>query len=103
MQITQKPFRPLMQRATSISVGTTVTNTPLTVVGGMALRLVNSGTNSVSISFSTGADAGLTVANGHVLLPNTVEVMFFADDMTHINTIAGATGNTLSVSQGEGS
>ena len=106
MQITQKPFRPLVPRAPQTAVTTSVQNTlinPTLFPGSCALRLVNIGTAVIYFSFSTGADAGLTATNGHALLPNTSETFWFANDMTHINFVGSAAGSTLSISVGEGS
>lgn len=106
MQYTQKPFRPLVLRAPQTAVSTSIQSVqinPNSMVGGMALRIANIGTNVTYISFTSGADAGLTTANGIALLPNTVECFFFADDMTHVNIIGTATGNTVSITFGEGS
>jgi len=106
MQYTQKPFRPLVLRAPQTSVTTSIQSVqvnPNAMVGGMALRIANIGTNVTYISFTNGADAGLTASNGIALLPNTVECFFFADDMTHLNFIGDDAGNTLSITIGEGS
>mgnify|MGYP003332164225 FL=1 len=105
MQITQKPFRPLVLRAPQTAVTTSVQSVqvnPNAFPGSCALRLVNIGTAVISFSFSNGADAGLTATNGHALLPNTGETFWFSNDMTHINFVASATGSTLSISIGEG-
>lgn len=105
MQYTQKPFRPLVTREQRVAVDTTIQTIALNSLraGGTSVRVVNSGTNVTYMSITTGTDAGLTTANGFSLLPNTVECFWVSDEMTNVNFIGAASGNTVGVTVGEGS
>lgn len=70
-------------------------------LGTRALRLVNSGADTVFVSFTTGA-ATASVTTSFPMLPNSAEVMTFAVDVTHVNVIGLAASNTLYITSGEG-
>jgi hypothetical protein len=65
-----------------------------------SVRLVNVG--SQTIFWAYGTEAGLTVANGVPMLPNTVEVFMLPPNTQTISVIAAATGSTLYATVGDG-
>lgn len=78
------------------AVLTTVTQIALAgtpVAQETTLRLVVDGT--APISFCFGVAAGLTYANGMVLLPNTTTDFNLPEEVTQLSVIAAATGSTL--------
>lgn len=62
------------------------------------VRVVNSGSNSVFVSFDTTA----TTTQGMIMLPNTVESFTLPQACATISFIATATGNTVYVTTGDG-
>lgn len=73
-------------------------NTPL---GVRAVRIANIGTEVVFIELVESAAGVASAATGVPILPNTVEVMTFANDKTGVAVI-GAAGSTVYFTFGEG-
>lgn len=65
-----------------------------------SLRIVNSGANTVFIEISTAAQTA-SLTTSMPMLPNSVEV-FNAPWEAVVSAIAGATGNTLYITPGDG-
>ncbi len=88
----------------SLAVGTGTSNIAVTRngMGLQAVRLFNDGNEKIYVRFG---DSTVTaaVATGIPMLPNSIEVFSFQREQTHIAAIAGAPGNTLRVTTGEGS
>jgi hypothetical protein len=80
----------------------TLTMTQITGVNDINFRLVNSGANVIFLEFgAAGSSPVAALATSMPMLPNTVE-SFTGPPGTVIAVIAGATGNTLYVTPGEG-
>lgn len=74
---------------------------PNTAQGTRALRIVNSGTQTVFLDFVT--TTGTAVATTSMpMLSNTAEVFTFGNDITHVAAIAGGVGSTIYITPGEG-
>lgn len=88
---------------TNVAVLTTVASITVSPVsiGNRTVRLLNSGTNVIFVSFGD-TTATATLANSMPLLPNSAETFYFHNDWTTIATISAATGNTLYATMGEG-
>lgn len=69
--------------------------------GYQSVRIVNVGTQTVFIEFSTGAATASTSVD-MPMLPGTVEVFWLPKPITHVNAIAAATGSTIYCTVGEG-
>lgn len=70
-------------------------------VGNRSVRIANIGTQTVFLKF--GASGVTTTAGaGFPMLGNSVETFLIRADQTHVAAIAGATGNTIYVTLGEG-
>lgn len=95
------PFQP-QGASVNITVGVASAGAQVTsTVSAVQYRFVNSGANGIYWLAAQGALPTVTAANGIMMLPNTVEV-FTLPPNAFIATIAGATGNTLQVTPGEG-
>jgi hypothetical protein len=111
MQVAIRPFD-LITNSQNGGAGATVSLAVLTTsatvavspatVGTRTVRIFNSGTNIVFINFGP-STAIATLANSMPMLPNSVETFYFHNDWTLVAAIAGATGNTLYITAGEGS
>lgn len=111
MQVAVRPFD-LITTALNAKAGGTVNVAVLATVvtvaitpagiGTRSVRLFNSGTNVIFVNFGD-TTVTATVANSMPMLPNSVETFYFHNDWTTIAVIAGATGNTLYATMGEGS
>lgn len=64
------------------------------------IRVVNQGNDVTAWCF--GNQAGLTLNNGVLMLPNTVETFTLPAKVTQISVIGSAGGNTLRVHPGDG-
>lgn len=64
------------------------------------IRVVNQGTDVTAWCF--GAAAGLTLNNGVLMLPNTVETFTLPAGVSQISLIGSAGGNTFRVIAGDG-
>lgn len=82
----------------------TLTNTANAAGGGTeteaTIRVVNQGSDVTAFCF--GVQAGLLLANGIVMLPNTVETFTLPQGVTALSVIGSAGGNTLRVTSGDG-
>ena len=99
-----RAFRPQgINNTVNVAVTTTsqllaIPNTPL---GTRSLRIVNSGTQNIFLDFVT--TTGTSVATTSMpMLPGSIEVFTFGNDITHIAVIAGAVGSTIYITPGEG-
>lgn len=86
--------------STLIAVTTSVQQVALPSFNARTMRLVNDGT--AKMAWSYGVSPGLTMTNGALLLPNTVET-FSTGGATQLSVIGSAAGSNLSISVGEGS
>lgn len=103
MQI--RAYRPLGNNKTvNLVVGTASTSlaVPDVPFGTRALRIANIGTQVVFIELTTGTAIAASLTTSVPLLPGSVEVFTLANDITHVATIAAATGSTLYITYGEG-
>jgi hypothetical protein len=64
------------------------------------IRVVNQGTDVTAWCYGT--RAGLTLANGILMLPNTVETFSLPAGVTTLSVIGSAGGNTFRVNAGDG-
>lgn len=64
------------------------------------MRVVNSGT--ANIAWCYGVNAALTMADGVVMLPNTVEVFALPGSVTQLSVIGASAGSTMIVCAGDG-
>lgn len=105
MQVYLRPFEAQKDTVT-ITVGVASAATSINLAtetrGNRTIRLVNSGSNIIYFTLGD-STVTTTVAAGCPMLPNTVETFLLRNEVTHIATIAGATGNSLFVTVGESS
>ena len=104
MQI--RAFRPLSNNKT-VSIAVTTANQTLVIpdvpFGTRALRMVNTGSQIVFIDFvKSGLTGVATVTTSIPVLPNTVEVFTFGNNIGSMVVVAPATGSTLYITYGEG-
>ena len=87
--------------STQVAVTTSVQQLtlPATQIKSGAMRLINSGTQNIAWCY--GSNSGLSMTNGVVMLPNTVETFAFTSGV--ISVIGSAAGSTLIASVGIGS
>jgi hypothetical protein len=86
--------------ATTNAVQTlTLTNTG-NVETECTIRVVNQGTDVTAWCF--GVQAGLTLANGVFMLPNTVETFTLPQGVSALSVIGSVGGNSLRVIAGDG-
>lgn len=104
MSVQKRAFRP---QGVNNTVNLAVTGTsqtlaiPNTAQGTRALRIVNSGTQTVFLDFVT--TTGTAVATTSMpMLANTIEIFTFGNDITHVSAIAATTGSTIYITPGEG-
>lgn len=101
-QTQPQPFV-LAGNSQALTVGTADSSVTLDA-GITSVRIVNSGTNIVFVNFGAAAVIPVpgTPEPGMALLPNTVETFSVAAGTT-LHAIASATGNTLYITDGQGS
>lgn len=86
--------------STTLAVTTSVAQLTLPVwPQAKSLRLVNNG--AAAIAWSYGVSANLSMTNGVVMLPNTVETFSIPPGTTQLSVI-GAAASSFSASVGEG-
>lgn len=96
-----RTFRPLADTVNA-AVTTTAANLTLTgKVGSMAVRLFNSGSNTIFVKFTSGT-GDATTTTSMPLAAGAIEVFTVTQDITTISHISGAAGNTLYATLGEG-
>jgi len=87
----------------NVAVGVATASVAVTrpSIGTQAVRLFNSGTNVIYVSFGTSGVAA-TVAISIPMLPNSIEIFGLPNGVTHVAAISGIAGNTLYITTGEG-
>lgn len=73
---------------------------PTIPAGGATMRIVVSGTSPIAFAF--GAVTGLTMQNGVVMLPGTVETFYVPPGTQKLSLIGAASGSTIYVNVGDG-
>lgn len=103
------PFQPRAANQTppacQANIVTTAAVQQITLPGGpydseTTARIVNDGGDGLSWAY--GSQAGLTVANGCYMLPNTVESFMIPPQVTQFSVIGKAGGSTFRVIVGDG-
>lgn len=85
--------------STSLAVTTSVQQLTLPTYVGQSMRLVNNGDSAIAWAY--GVSSGLTMGNGVVMLPGTVEVFTVPPGTTQLSVIGASTGSTLVAHIGE--
>lgn len=91
---------PAANATIAVTTGVQQISLPVANPGVGTMRLVVDGTQKVAWAY--GATAGLTMANGIGMLPNTVEVFDLPPSITQLSVIAAATGSNFSIVVGDG-
>ena len=100
--------RPFGQLQGQASVNLTVTGTtanvavPVSGIGFRSVRIVNSGTQAVSLEFGKSNAVTAVISTSILMLANSAEVFLLPPDITYIAAIAASTGSTLNITVGEG-
>ncbi len=95
-----RAYGPTPAASTQVAVTTAVQTLTLPAANGGNMRLVNNGT--AAIAWCYGPAANLSMTNGVVMLPNTVEIFDRNQNAAQLSVIGSAAGSTLIAHIGNG-
>jgi len=103
-QVFVRPFDPVRAGSTvNLAVLATTANVQVnpTTVGHREIRIANIGTNVVFINFGKDSTVQASLTTSIPMLPNAVEKFYLHNDESWVAAIAGSTGNTIYITEGE--